>query len=81
VRLDNYDLEEVDDQEYGGMDIGQRRELERQMNKEARARNVGVPGAYMDDEDDDIPLKRRHRRAPVEEDLMEEEVPSLWTSS
>ncbi len=67
-------MEEVDDQDYEGLDIGARRELERQMNKQARARNAGVPGAYLDDDEEELTVKRRHRRAPVEDYPMEEEV-------
>ncbi|KAK6539810.1 MCM DNA helicase complex subunit [Orbilia ellipsospora] len=81
---DNYEREGLDDAEYEGIDLGERRILDDHMarrDREVRAR--GVPRAFLeDDEDIDLlgqPRRRRHRytnydEIPNDDDSWEQEL-------
>lgn len=87
---DNYDIRDIDDEEYEGMDPATRRQLEARLNRRDReiARQRKMPLAYMPDEDDDgfvdltkQPRRRRRRYdedqddVDMADDILNEEIP------
>ena len=67
-KLDNYENEGIDDQQYEALDIGARNALDNNLNRrdiEIRRREGRVAGAFiygLDDEaNDSLPPVRRHR--------------------
>lgn len=74
---DEYDERDIDDAEYEGMDLAQRRQLDARLNRRDRdmARVRGRPNAFLPDEDDDVadltrqPRRRRHRYDEEQDDM------------
>lgn len=83
---DAYEGQDIDDEEYEGMDLAARRELERRLNARDREARRHIPAAYLDDEEDglaDLTRQRRRRRnrydeepddVDMDEDIMNEEL-------
>ncbi|KAF2012153.1 MCM-domain-containing protein [Aaosphaeria arxii CBS 175.79] len=86
-QTDAYDTADIDDEEYGDMDVASRRELERRLNARDREARRRMPVAFLPDEDEDAladltrqPRRRRRRYdedqddMDMEDDIMNEEL-------
>ncbi|KAG0301700.1 MCM DNA helicase complex subunit, partial [Dissophora globulifera] len=79
VRLDNYDPDDIDDQEFERMEPAQRATVEALLARRdaERARAAGrIPEAFLDDETDTLNVVHRRRRVH-EQDLMEDDLEDM----
>ncbi len=76
MRLDNYNLSDVDDEVYEGMDLGTRALVEAKLKKRDKklARQKGLPLAFMDEQEPLVfKTRRRRRHDEFEEEFFNED--------
>ncbi|KAF9361260.1 MCM DNA helicase complex subunit [Mortierella sp. AD094] len=79
VRLDNYDPNDIDDEDFERMDPAERAKVEALLARRdaERARALGrIPEAFLDDETDTLNVGHRRRRV-YERDLMEDDLDDM----